>query len=235
VYGDWLKKHSGDHICILQTSKHLSKAGAILQEQGFIKWVGRKIVGEGTLMNVSSFGNLPNEIPLEVEQRRVDKIKESLKDKSRYTEERAERISETRKSKWKNKHLEVGKVVQSLWLRTIGVNNPVGRYVGSKNKGWGHKTLELFIGPFPGSILKRIVDGEDYGGSPDQINDVEFFNFVEYLYDVHLDIRRKASEACTGKKIRITSVECPYCMSVGRAGNMKRYHFDNCKAKGKTS
>jgi|LakMenEpi03Aug12_release.lakeMendotaPanAssembly.Ray.scaffolds.fasta_scaffold108455_3 hypothetical protein len=37
------------------------------------------------------------------------------------------------------------------------------------------------------------------------------------------------SAAMKGKqKIELT---CPYCNKIGRGGNMKRYHFDNCKRK----
>ena len=38
--------------------------------------------------------------------------------------------------------------------------------------------------------------------------------------------------ACQKGKQKIT-LTCPHCNKVGRGGNMKRYHFDNCKLKGK--
>jgi group I intron endonuclease len=36
------------------------------------------------------------------------------------------------------------------------------------------------------------------------------------------------SESCKGAR---EIVECPHCNKKGGGGNMKRYHFDNCKAK----
>ena len=40
--------------------------------------------------------------------------------------------------------------------------------------------------------------------------------------------REKLSLACKGKR---EVVECPYCAKTGGGGNMRRYHFDNCKVK----
>jgi predicted GIY-YIG superfamily endonuclease len=40
--------------------------------------------------------------------------------------------------------------------------------------------------------------------------------------------RIKLSEACKGKRQIVT---CPHCEKQGGGGNMRRYHFDNCKAK----
>jgi predicted GIY-YIG superfamily endonuclease len=42
------------------------------------------------------------------------------------------------------------------------------------------------------------------------------------------DYIKRLSEACKGKR---EIVECPYCGLKGGGGNMRRYHFDNCKAK----
>jgi len=41
------------------------------------------------------------------------------------------------------------------------------------------------------------------------------------------ETKLKMSEAKKGKKKRI--VVCPFCKKSGGCGNMKRYHFDNCK------
>lgn len=38
----------------------------------------------------------------------------------------------------------------------------------------------------------------------------------------------RLSEACKGKR---TVVECPHCSLKGGGGNMRRYHFDNCKSR----
>lgn len=42
--------------------------------------------------------------------------------------------------------------------------------------------------------------------------------------------KRKIGDAQRGLKRPLK--ECPHCFKVGGAGNMKRYHFDNCKLKG---
>lgn len=42
------------------------------------------------------------------------------------------------------------------------------------------------------------------------------------------NFRSKLSEACKGKREIVT---CPHCQISGGGGNMRRYHFDNCKAK----
>lgn len=39
----------------------------------------------------------------------------------------------------------------------------------------------------------------------------------------------KLSAACKGHKKTI--IQCPHCQKIGGAGNMRRYHFDNCKEK----
>lgn len=43
------------------------------------------------------------------------------------------------------------------------------------------------------------------------------------------EYRLKLSAATKGKKKK--EYICPYCQKVGRGGNMKRYHFENCKEK----
>jgi len=40
--------------------------------------------------------------------------------------------------------------------------------------------------------------------------------------------RSKLSEACKGKR---QVLKCPHCAVEGGGGNMRRYHFDKCKAK----
>lgn len=42
-------------------------------------------------------------------------------------------------------------------------------------------------------------------------------------------IRLKLSESFKGKKPKFTVIECPHCKKTGYEGNMKRWHFDNCK------
>jgi len=50
---------------------------------------------------------------------------------------------------------------------------------------------------------------------------------------VHSDeAKRKMSEARKG--VVFAKVECPYCGKIGGGSSMKRYHFDNCKDKGKS-
>lgn len=55
LYGHYLKKHRHEHRCVLILSKHADKTAAVLQEQGFISWLGMKIKNQGPLMNSLSF------------------------------------------------------------------------------------------------------------------------------------------------------------------------------------
>jgi hypothetical protein len=41
------------------------------------------------------------------------------------------------------------------------------------------------------------------------------------------EFRAKLSQACKGKREVVT---CPHCGVAGGGGNMRRYHFDNCRA-----
>jgi predicted GIY-YIG superfamily endonuclease len=41
--------------------------------------------------------------------------------------------------------------------------------------------------------------------------------------------RANLSAGCKGHKK--STIECPHCQKIGGAGNMRRYHFDNCKSK----
>lgn len=55
-HGRWLNKHRYEHICVLITSYHHDRVGALLQEQGLINWLGRKIAGTGPLLNFLPYG-----------------------------------------------------------------------------------------------------------------------------------------------------------------------------------
>lgn len=47
--------------------------------------------------------------------------------------------------------------------------------------------------------------------------------------EMKLIIAERTSAALKGKPKK--TIQCPHCAKVGGAGNMKRYHFDSCKAK----
>jgi len=56
-------------------------------------------------------------------------------------------------------------------------------------------------------------------------------NRIAYVYGAQKrlsnpDYRAKLSAACKGKRAIVT---CPHCGLSGGGGNMRRYHFDNCK------
>ena len=44
-----------------------------------------------------------------------------------------------------------------------------------------------------------------------------------------IETKKKMSEARKGRTFPQSKVTCPHCNMIGGAGNMKRYHFDNCK------
>lgn len=43
------------------------------------------------------------------------------------------------------------------------------------------------------------------------------------------ETKRKISESSKGKIFN--KIKCPYCSKIGGCGNMKRYHYENCKEK----
>ena len=224
VYGKFLKKHKDAHICIVITSSHSDKVASVLQEQGFISWIGLRIEGKGTLMNVSRYGNLPNKLPKEIERERVRKLSEAAKgDRKRY--EKVSRSLRTHKlKKFKKKHASIGKKVQSLYLRSKEVVTPYSR----NSDYWGEKVLRLCLGDFPHSVFDRIKKGEDYGGKSEYVEEFFFTNCVEMLYERY---SKALSKGLKGVKQTRTTVTCTICGKSGSLSNMKRYHFDNCKGK----
>lgn len=222
VYGRFLKKHSDSHVCVIVTSSHSDKVASVLQEQGFISWVGLRIEGNGTLMNVSRYGNLPSKLPEEIEKERVRKSSEASRgDRKRY--EKVSRSLRLHKlKKFKKKHENIGKIVQSLYLRSKGVTTPYSR----NSDYWGEKVLRLCLGDFPHSVFDRIKRGEDYGGKSEHVEEIFFVNCVEMLYERY---SKALSKGLKGVKQTKTMVTCARCGKSGMLSNMKRYHFDNCK------
>lgn len=75
------------HICSLVVSTHHDKVGAILQEQGLIRWFGQRIKGEGPLTNILPWGDTSSGTFRPLDPENFDAERERL---------RAQRVSETR-------------------------------------------------------------------------------------------------------------------------------------------
>jgi hypothetical protein len=175
-------------------------------------------------MNVSRYGNLPSKLPEEIEKERVRKSSEASRgDKKRY-----EKVSSSLRlhklKKFKEKHESIGRIVQSLYIRSKGIITPYSR----NSDHWGEKVLRLCVGDFPHSVFERIKRGEDYGGKSEYVEEFFFTNCVEMLYERY---SKSLSKGLKGVKQTKTTVTCPRCGKSGSLSNMKRYHFDNCKFK----
>lgn len=101
LYRDVLKKNKNKHLCTLILSKHLDKTGAVLQEQGFVRWFGRRLTNDGPLTNCLPYGDVSfgSFHPLSPEN--YDEERERL---------RSERVSKTRLLK-----TQTGELVHGSW------------------------------------------------------------------------------------------------------------------------
>lgn len=90
IYKDKLTKHKGKHVCTVILSKHTDKVGAVLQEQGFVKWFGRLSTGDGVLTNCLAYGDTSYGTFRPLAEENFDPERERL---------RSQRVSETRQRK----------------------------------------------------------------------------------------------------------------------------------------
>lgn len=67
-----------------------------------------------------------------------------------------------------------------------------------------------------------------YGGSRGKQKISDAYSIAVKKQWADSEQKAKRSLAMRGKR---EIVECPYCQVKGGGGNMRRYHFDNCKAK----
>jgi group I intron endonuclease len=85
---------------------------------------------------------------------------------------------------------------------------------------------ESFLGLFLDDLYNVTENAQ--GGGPKQRQNIQPYvtGAAKRLADP--EYRKKLSTACKGKREIVT---CPHCQIEGGGGNMRRYHFDNCKAK----
>ena len=81
------------------------------------------------------------------------------------------------------------------------------------------------------TVRQRLTDDErkqKYGGSRGVKRDSEAYIEGAKKRLANPEYVKKLSESCKGKRDLVT---CPNCGLVGGGGNMRRYHFDNCRGK----
>lgn len=105
--------------------------------------------------------------------------------------------------------------------KTSAVGAPVGEYHPAKKADWHMKTIMERLTPEE----RKKKYGKTKGTKRDSAPYIQGAKkrLEDPLYVI------KLSQACKGKKKGV--VECPHCNLKGGGGNMRRYHFDNCKIK----
>lgn len=176
-YGDWLKKHRRDHICILQVSSNGDKIASVLNEQGTISWLGRKWSGEGPLYNLAPYGTGVVGVSPEKKEEHSRKAKKWAEENIEHYKYAGKVSAKLRRERSFSKNKEMGKRVQSLWLKSwsSGVN-PF-----RSGEPWGYALLKECLGDFSIQIYRNIVNGVDYGGSESLIDNESFRKFLEVV------------------------------------------------------
>jgi hypothetical protein len=193
-YGDWLSKHRDEHICILIVSNNSDKVASLLNEQGTISWLGRKWSKEGTLYNLVPYGTGTLGVSPEKRKEHSKKAKEWAEENPEILSKAGKISSETRRRRSFNKNKELGKMVQSLWLRSKAQDsNPF--HCG---KPWGYALLKKCLGEFSIQIYRNVVKGVDYGGSETLIDDTCFTEFLQ-MVQMAKSIRYRSHFKAKGK------------------------------------
>ncbi len=85
---------------------------------------------------------------------------------------------------------------------------------------------EAFLDLFIGDLYN--VTKSAKGGGPEKRHNTEAYVIGAKKRLSDPEYRNRLSIACQGKR---QVVVCPHCSVEGGGGNMRRYHFDNCKVK----
>ena len=95
-----------------------------------------------------------------------------------------------------------------------------GDFSPAKRDDWHMKTIMQRLTPDERKAIYGKTKGTKRDGKPYVAGAAKRLADPEYT--------KRLSEACKGKR---EIVECPHCGLKGGGGNMRRYHFDNCKDK----
>lgn len=176
----FLEKHKVTHECSVVVSRHSDKVGSVLQEQGFIRWFGRRKTKSGPLTNILPFGDLGNggKLPEDVETKRRQKIGETCRQNFKtgtQFENHGEKVSTGKTSSFHKKFGGLSRIVQSWWLRSREFPSPLPESNNRQHPELSHKVLQLLMKKeFPISILRRLRKGEDFGGKLEDVTHMEF-------------------------------------------------------------
>ena len=84
---------------------------------------------------------------------------------------------------------------------------------------------QAFLGIFLGDLYNKAPSANGASGTKRQSQP---YKEGAAKRNADPEYRGKLSAACKGKR---EVVQCPHCAVSGGGGNMRRYHFDHCKAK----
>lgn len=95
-----------------------------------------------------------------------------------------------------------------------------GEHSPARRPDWHMKTIMQRLSPEERKAKYGKTKGSKRDGAPYKVG------AAKRISDP--DFSKRLSEACKGKR---EIVKCPYCGLEGGGGNMRRYHFENCKEK----
>ena len=102
-------------------------------------------------------------------------------------------------------------------------------------KGFGGKTMTTWgKGHLPWNKGKKMPKGKSRNWTDEQKKEAS-----ERMKQIHKERGHTSGGKKYERKGRVdnttelnkTEIKCPHCNKTGNIGNMKRWHFDNCKAK----
>ncbi len=204
----YLTKKHGYKVEII--FENLSIEDAIKKEIELISLYGRKDLGKGSLVNMTDGGDGQINMSEETKQKL-----------------RTYNTGKTIENHWSKS--EEGKCRIKLW--TSGDNNPskrkdVAQKISKAKKGKKNPKVSEFAKKRKGEL------NSFYGKSHSD----EFKQMMRDLKTgVPLTEQHKISLSMAGKNrgpynYKDKQQTCPHCGTTGGGGNMKRYHFDNCKS-----
>ena len=171
---------------------------------------------------VTHFGSLKaNKHHCDYLQRAWNKYGESAFEFKDYIETKTHK--EAKKSEQLFLNLFIGKCLYNTNNRAIGAAS--GEYSHAKKQNWHMKTIKDRLSPEE----RKEKYGNFKGLKRDKSHGILVSSAVKQFWS-NPENKAKRSASMRGKR---EVVECPHCGKTGGGGNMRRYHFNKCRAFGK--